>query len=400
MVDHYQVRSQQIAAAIEATPGTAETLAVTDVLLRPEEPPTWTPAPNLFDNNELSEDLSMPAKFTSGERANLSFRFILKNSGTVGTSPAVARFLRACGLKEELVESISIGAVSGGDGTFREGEIYSATGGKTGIIEQDTTGTTLRYIALTGGSIANTDVVSTPDGDSATASSASANFAVRYTPDSTKQDTLTLARLIRNTEGTAAEDTIHTIRGAMGNLSLELAAHDIMRANFEFQGVFDSASQGNLFSNPTFESANNEDIGKLIDSVLQLDGSTVVPSSMTVDLGNGVELDPDPTSVGGGTKGYDRARILRREPTLTIDPRRVTPTVFDEIGRFFDGSLFAFRFVSGGGTDPGQVVEIVAESCQIQGWTEGNRSDFQTWDGTIALTRRLVLDTDYKIYFR
>src|SRR5262245_19090650 len=191
--DRFLIRSQQIAAKVEVARGTAETLSAAEVKLKPFQSEI-NPAlePIRFRNDEVSDDIGQAADFVSACAGVLPFGWAFKTSGTVGTPAAVGVYLRGCGLQEYVVHTITAGAPS--PGSFAAGSRYTATGGKTGIIEQDyTAGGTLRYIALMGGALANTKLV-TVGANTATCSSTDPLHSVRYKPRWTGHENITIQR--------------------------------------------------------------------------------------------------------------------------------------------------------------------------------------------------------------
>lgn len=393
----YLLRASQIAAKLESTAGTAATLAAADVNLRPlADGLSWEADPQRVENLEVADDLATSADFVAAVPATLNFGVTLKGSGALGTVPAVGTFLRACGMKEQQVKTITIGALSGGDNAFIQGETYSATGGKTGIVDVDLSsgGGALRYIPVTGGDLASGDTV-TANSTVGTTSSTSANYAWKYTPRTTGQETATIQWGVRNTDGTAAKDLIRRLRGAMGNPQIEIPALGPARINFSFRGVEDFAGLGDVFAGVDYETVSIGSVPKLINSTLQLDGIGVRPTQISMDCGNELVLEPDPT-VTGGTAGFLNTRIGARTPQLTMDPR--TLDTFDDYGKLRTGNTMAVRVSFG--TSP-QNIDIVAAAGQLRQVGSGERSSFLVADKTIFLTRHpTISDHDYAIYFK
>jgi len=395
VADHFLTLTQQLAAKIEAVPGTVEALTAAEVDLRPFQSFSSEPELLRFSNDEVAEDQAQAPDFAGGHSMAIGLSCILSTSGVVGTAPAIGRYLRGCGMKEQAVQQITIGSISGGDAQFKAGETYSATGSKTGIIEQDISGAgALKYIVLTGGNLIAADVV-TAGGDSATTSGSTTAYATLYTPRSTGQETLTVQRGEQIETDAAGQDYLYRVRGAHGTGSLEFNALDKIRANLRFTGIWDFTGAGDLFSGVTYE--DNMPAPQFINAVLQIDGVDITTDQFVMDLGNEVSMDPDPSTVGG-TAGYDRARIANRKPTITINPKRLKASVLDDLLKLKSGSTFAFRCVCGAAP---QALEIVAAKCQIRAWAGGTRAGRETARLTLAICRHAtVADKDYAIYFR
>lgn len=395
MADHFLTETQQLAAKIEAVAGTAETLTSAEVKLRPfKSDLPFTPDYPRFGNDEVSDDLAAAADFVSGAKGTIPVGVILKSGGVLGTEPAISPYLKACGMKMQTVHTITIGSIAGGDSAFAAGETYSATGGKTGIIEYPASGAgSLRYIVLSGGALAAADVV-TANGDSATTSGADATYGLKYTPTSTAQPTMTIQRADKNDQATASQDFLYRLRGAMGNCTITWTALDALRFAGEFQGVLDLAGAGSFFTGMTYEAGTPP---KFVNAVVQIDGVDVCPDAITFDAGNTIEVDPAPTTACGGTSGFKQARIASREPTLAITPFRLIPSVLDDLGKLQSGATFAVKITTG--ATP-QLVEFLAPKAQLRAWSAGDRAGRRTAALTLHLTRADLTDEDYAIYFR
>ncbi len=394
MPDNFLEQNQQYAIKLEAASGTAETLTNADVALKPFRSSTgYTRQDPRFTNDEVAEDLGQAADFVGGRLATIPFGFQFKCGGVVGTVPAIGRYLQACGLQEEQVEQITVGSITGGDGILTAGSTYSATGGKAGVIEADRNGAgVLRYVATTGGSLSNTNVI-TVGAESCTASSSSTPYAVKYRPKSSALKTATFQRASKNDQGTSSEDQLYRIRGGAGTATITGNALDALRITGEIQGPADFVGAGSFFTGMTYETTIAP---KFVNAPVQLNGVALVPSTFSLDLGNVLELDPDPTT-SGGTSGYLYTRIARRETKITIDPLRIKTSLFDDYGLLSSGAEFAVSLIIG--TTP-NLIEIVATKCQIREHSEGVRAGRQTAGLTLYINRSTLIDQDFNIYFR
>jgi hypothetical protein len=373
MVDHFLSDTQQLAAKIEGTAGTAETLTAAEVKLRPfKSDPPFTPDYPRFGNDEVSDDLAAAPDFVSGAKGTIPVGCILKSGGALGTEPAISPYLLACAMKLQTVRTITIGSISGGNSAFAAGETYSATGGKTGIIEYPASGAgALRYIVSTG-----------------------AVYGLKYTPASTAQQTLTIQRADKNDQATSGQDFLYRLRGAMGKCTMTWTPLDAIRFAAEYQGVKDLAGAGSFFTGMTYEAGTPP---KFISATVQIDGVDVSPDTITFDCGNTVEVDPAPTTADGGSSGFKMARVASREPTLSITPFRLIPSVLDDLGKLQSGATFAVKITTG--ATP-QLIEFHAPKAQLRSWSAGDRAGRRTAALTLHLTRADLTDEDYAIYFR
>lgn len=393
MGDKFLTRDQQLAFDIQSAQGTGETLTAADVLLKPFRADTpFAPDYLRFANDEVAEDIAQAADFVAGLKATIAIGCLLKTSGVVGTAPAIGKLLRGCAMKEQAVKTISVGVQSGGDSAFAAGETYTATGSKTGIIEYALAGAgTLRYIVTTGGDLASSDVI-VANGDSATASSASAEYATKYTPRSTGQEILTIWRGEKNDAGTSAQDSIFKLRDAMGKFSIAWEPMNVGMFNGEFMGVVESVAAGSFLSGYTYESTTPPTFK---NATIQINGVSIQPGNVSFDSGNSVEMEPDPSTTGGAS-GYDQARVAVREPTITLGPFKQIHGTLDLHALHTSGATVAFAMTMGASAN---MIKLIAPAVQVRAWGLGERSGRRTEDITLHVCRSTLTDEDYAIYF-
>lgn len=96
----------QIAAKIETTEGSAETLSASDVFLAANV--KFTPNVAINDRNNMTTSLSKWAGIPGLTSARLEFDVELKGSGTAGTAPALGKLLKACGFGETVQSGTSV----------------------------------------------------------------------------------------------------------------------------------------------------------------------------------------------------------------------------------------------------------------------------------------------------
>jgi hypothetical protein len=388
MADHFSATIQQMACKVETVRGTAETLTSADAKFRVFGDIAHALQHPRFTNEEIGDDLAAAADFVGGSQAGLSFGINLRSSGVLAGPHGVDPYLRGCGMRSSAVNAITIGAIAGGDTVFNAGESYSsAAGAKTGLIDETISSPgTMRYTILTGGALAAADVV-TVGADSATASDS---------PRSSGQEAVTIQRCEGNSEGTAGQDSIIRLKGAMGSYTIDAAALDILKARFEFTGVQHYNGAGSKFTGVTYEGGTNAQLPRLQNSVMQVNGVTVSPDAFSFAINNQVEMDPDVTTLGG-LDWFVSARISSREATISITPLRLLHSVLDEQGLLKLGSTFPFRVVMG--VSPWQF-ELTAKLAQVRAAQPGTRAGLATSGLTIVCTRGVLPDDDFAIYFR
>lgn len=96
----------QLAAKVEGTEGTAETLAAADAVLSGAI--KYDPEIEVEDLNLVSSSLSPFPGVAGGRQAKMSFECPLKGSGTAGTAPEIGKLIKACGYTETVVASTSV----------------------------------------------------------------------------------------------------------------------------------------------------------------------------------------------------------------------------------------------------------------------------------------------------
>ena len=99
---------QIVAAKIEVTEGTAETLAAADANVQILEPAKWEPNISMFERNLLDVSLSSFKQIPGTRLATISCKVENKGSGTAGTAPALGKLLKACGFGETVVAVTSV----------------------------------------------------------------------------------------------------------------------------------------------------------------------------------------------------------------------------------------------------------------------------------------------------
>lgn len=92
-------RKRQLAAKVESTAGTAESLAAADAGILVEDV-RFKPTFEEQARNPLRDSLSRYTSVPGARTATVTFRAEVAGSGTVTTAPAMGKYLRACGFTE------------------------------------------------------------------------------------------------------------------------------------------------------------------------------------------------------------------------------------------------------------------------------------------------------------
>ena len=108
------------------------------------------------------------------------------------------------------------------------------------------------------------------------------------------------------------------LRGAMGSVNFTFNSGQIIRAAFDFQGIYDSAVDDTLLA-PTFPTVAPIRFG---DTTTLTVGSTIDPSTMNINVANTIRIVEKPTDASG--LGY--AVIVGGEVNGRMNPQAGTTT--------------------------------------------------------------------------
>ncbi|HAR97944.1 MAG TPA: hypothetical protein DCS11_03425 [Syntrophus sp. (in: bacteria)] len=100
------VKRAQLAAKLEGTEGSAETLAGVDAFLAMNI--AFKPDIEMHPRDNVSASLSNFSQVPGARKATMEFDVELKGSGTAGTEPALGKLLKACGFGETVVPVTSV----------------------------------------------------------------------------------------------------------------------------------------------------------------------------------------------------------------------------------------------------------------------------------------------------
>lgn len=101
------IRKTQVAAKVEGTKGSAETLAAGDAaIMASNVVPNSSPPP--LERDVMFSTLSKEPSIPGARRGTLSFRVEIKGSGTIDTAPALGVLFKGCGCDETVSASTSV----------------------------------------------------------------------------------------------------------------------------------------------------------------------------------------------------------------------------------------------------------------------------------------------------
>ncbi len=357
-----RTRVRQLAVKLETTEGTANAPAAADGKLLIYEAKLAPDIP-FFERQPAESTFSPRAGLPGGKRGTISGRFELKGSGTATTEPFWFTLMKAMGMVSVDLESLPIGAVTGGP--FVMGEIitganavtatvaWNAINGDAAIFCWGKSGALIAQL-YTGGTSAAT----------ATASGTSTIVGKGLRPS-------TAAGEGNNTSVTADlyEDGIRKrMVGGRGNAIVKAALDEPGFVEFSLQGGISAPTDVALLTitHETTVPPMAENVG------LSLGGYLPDFTQFQIDLGNTIALRRSMNAVGG----IKSARITARRSGGELDPEMVLVASHDFFGRFFAGTQGALDAVLG--TVAGNRIRLTAPKIQYSGLDDGDRDGMQT----------------------
>jgi hypothetical protein len=227
-------RIRQIAAKIETTEGTAESLAAADAALLAYDPKINFDV-EMFERNPARESLSRLSKISGKRPASFTFRILMRGSGTAATAPGWGKLLKACGFNESTLKSINIGAIT--NGPFQHGEtITGGTSAATGrvVIKTANGAAAIWFVTLTGTFQSGEVITGGTSGATATTSSTPSNIGIEYKP-------LTLNAAFTNvpslTMAGYEQGLRKLLKGCRGKVGFNFTGGQPAAMEFEFMGV-------------------------------------------------------------------------------------------------------------------------------------------------------------------
>lgn len=172
---------------------------------------------------------------------------------------------------------------------------------------------------------------------------------------------------------------VYQIRGAMGNVSFNLdAAGQPVRMDFEFSGVVHDIidrAQGSAKVPTGFDETEPDPV---LSSTITAFGDARAIDTMSIDLGNTVEMYVDPSTAQGLRGAY----VVNREPTATLDPYMDLIANSDDYGRWIAGTTGEINVTISAS------LQLYAPAFQITGaYGAGDRGGLETNALSGPLTR-------------
>ncbi len=360
--DVLNIRNTQVALALEATEGTAETLSASDAAMTVYDPGTSLDVARFTRNPARASLSKLPS--TVGRRvATINFAVDMMGSGDVATAPSWDSALQACGFARSTVSSITIGSVTGGP--FQAGEtIDFGTSGAVGRVAGDVSTSPLTFVLVSGTpQSAETVTGATSAAFATTSSTETASQGFEWLPDSTCPPSATVGHYV--------DGMRHLIYGARGNVSWSGNSADgsPARMAFSFTGVYGTPADAALFSSVTY---GNLVPPAFINVGMSLHTLTMTTSAafsnFSLDMGNTLTQRESANAEYGVLSTF----IGDREPNGSIDPEMVLVADHDFYGRLLAGTTGRMGFTLGSAA--GNTITMNAPTVQyanVQGQDRG-----------------------------
>lgn len=376
---------KQVGAIIETTCGQGGAFTAASIKFRPSSLTVDTEMTPIEDNT-LSASLSK-RKIAMGEKkATLKAAGYLVGSGVAGTKPESDVFLRACGMTSKVVQSIAIGAVTGGP--FVPGEIVSqAVSLATGIVVKPAyTGDAKLYVVVVTGTFNGTGLITGgTSAATATASAIPAAAGFAYHPISTGFETAAFK--------VEEDGKIKNILGAAGTATISCDSASNPKIEFTMMGVMGDYVDGAMTTNVTYYDSTYPIFTSarcVMDRGLLTEFTPVV-RSVSVDMQGESVVRKDANQSTGLIAG----RVTARTPQIMLTAEEMLNADFDVFDAMAnsDSVTIGFNFES-----PDNSVTVFGTNGQITANPSGEADGIMTGDITFRMNG-IVGDDEIWIVF-
>jgi hypothetical protein len=365
----------QFALEQESTPGTAETLAAADVLVRLREGYTIMPEYGLIDLQEISSVSSKTAAVIGRRSVTFGVTYVLRGPGSTTVDPAIAPLWESAMLVGAEAYTIAIGAIAGGP--YVAGEIV--TGGTSGntvmVLQQTATGAaSLPHIQITGALQSGEVLTGGTSGATSTSSAAPANVGYGFRPADWSDE-----------DGSGHHATCEGLvdgyywqgRGCLSDLQWEFTNGGPCIVTQNFVGSLSAKGDKVLYTVAAYPEASVV-VPKFLDAGLWID--SVKPTGINQVT---ITWPTNPTFVEDANDTADDGVLYadydRQLPTVTLEIDQVATTTYDYFDSLEDGAPVRFELTYG--ATSGAIWTFAAPAAQIRsigtGDREPNRATFQ-----------------------
>lgn len=316
-------RLRQIAAKIEGTEGTAETLAAADAKLLVYEP-KYNPTVENYMRQPARASLSKLTGLRGSKTAGITFGLELRGSGSADTAPEWSKLLKACGFTEQS-DIVKIPVTSLASGPYVHGE--TVTGGNSSaegrVINQLSADGDLWLEIISGTFQAVETLTGGTSGATSTSGTPVTTAGILWRPMSGDSvDSLTMAGYF--------DGIHHKIAGARGNVGFQCSLNEPVMMNFEFMGKIVETTDVAMLS-VTHETAVPP---TFLNVGLELPGGYAACfTQLELNMNNDVVARAC-ASEAAGVQSY---RITGRSPEGTINPEQVLVATHDFYNKLYDG---------------------------------------------------------------
>jgi hypothetical protein len=363
----------QLAVEQEATPGTAETIAAADVLVRLREGYGITPDHELFDLEEISAVSSKTAAVLGRKSLTVNCTYILRGPGDTTTDPTIVDMWESAMLEGYEHYSNTIGAVTGGP--FTPGETVNDGGGNDGIVTRTVSNgdASIYYITTAGTQFGNTaSLTGETSGATATTSSTSSAAGYAFRPADWASGTGHHATIEGLVDGYYWQG-----RGCLSDIQWEFSNGGPCIVTQNLMGALSAQGNKSLYTVDAYPEASVTP-PKFLNAGLYID--TYNPTGvidMTINYPTNPTLIEDANdSAADGVLYADYSRDM---PTVTLEVDQALTTDYDYFATLQAGSTIRFEFVLG--STSGSTWRWASQNAQIRsigtGSREPNRATFQ-----------------------
>lgn len=197
------------------------------------------------------------------------------------------------------------------------------------------------------------------------------------------------------TIGWARDVVRESLQSARGTWALRAEAGGIPLWTFDHKGVYNAESSSGLEDGGNVASIDTSDI-----SVPPLfTGASIYVGDETTDFNEHDEEIPlcinvmeitannqlEQIPCANNSTGFSAARVISRDPVMTLDPELAPEAFFAFMGKYRDGGHFRLRATIG--QDLGNKLHVFAGGCAVRTPGNGDRSNLWTRNLTLSLTQ-------------
>ena len=188
-----------------------------------------------------------------------------------------------------------------------------------------------------------------------------ASTSVTYAPVSTGHESITIYYY--------QDGLLHVLTGCRGNVSFEVEAGGICKANFTFTGHSDTPTDVSLVT-PSYDSIVP---APYVNASFSIDSYAAAIAKLTFDMSNTIAMPPD----ASGSQGYGEIQITGRDVNGSFDPEYTLVATEDWEGNFRSGASMALASGAIGAT-AGNIINITMPAVSYRNISQGDREAIRT----------------------